>query len=474
MLHAASLSKEFWSLAVKHLAWIKNRVWHRALQIPGGPGASPFQVLYGRPPRLSMARTWGCDAWRLDHSHRSGSFEPKGKKGIFVGMSANRKGWVIFDPKTRTVRTTFHCSFDESLEGRRCALRDFELRQHKAGPGATADEERLARLEGQLYDKSVDLPFEDDLDMVPHGAATHRQRAEQGSPRVQHQKSRTDSNTCESTGDPIGSKICESDHRAQDGRPNGKTSQDFGARAQQEAYDQHAQRQLEKQDNGGRNQGEHDVPHIPYRRAAIGQEQELSEEDANFLRFAFEHDMPCVLQQRNPKRAGSDSRVRYEKYKGAHTLRDVKRRGGTWADIVWDYARGYIDFNISGFASMEDFIQQRLYQRGIGLSPAAGVDESLNLSINGQFGALSLQESVQQDYAWMAMEHIETLSHRTQRILQKALGKQTLVQFAHCCASRIIIPEPLTVVEAMATALRSQCACLIFALCFGESITRLD
>jgi hypothetical protein len=49
------------------------------------------------------------------------------------------------------------------------------------------------------------------------------------------------------------------------------------------------------------------------------------------------------------------------------------------------------------------------------------------------------------------MEHIETLSHRTQRLLQQALGEQTLVQFAHCCASRIMIPEPLTVVEAMAS-----------------------
>jgi hypothetical protein len=133
LLHASGLSREFWSLAVKHVVWLKNRFWNQGLQVPGGPGASPFQALYGRPPRVAMARVWGCDAWRLDHSHRSGSFEPKGKKCIFVGLSANRKGWVLFDPKTRKVRTTFHCSFDESLENRRCALRDFDLRQRKTG-----------------------------------------------------------------------------------------------------------------------------------------------------------------------------------------------------------------------------------------------------------------------------------------------------------------------------------------------------
>jgi len=50
------------------------------------------------------------------------------------------------------MRTTFHCAFDESLKDRRCGLLDFVLRPRKAGPGATRDEERIARLEGELYD----------------------------------------------------------------------------------------------------------------------------------------------------------------------------------------------------------------------------------------------------------------------------------------------------------------------------------
>jgi len=54
---------------------------------------------------------------------------------------------------------------------------------------------------------------------------------------------------------------------------------------------------------------------------------------------------------------------------------------------------------------------------------------------------MSLVESLQQDYALAAIEHIEGLSHRVQRQLQKALGGTTLTQFAHCCASRILINE---------------------------------
>ena len=163
LLHEAGLAKEFWSFAVKHATWIRNRFHHTALEdkTKGNAPTSPYERLHGRPPRVAMARVFGCDAWMLDHSHRSGSFEPRAHKGIFVGISANRKGWVIFDPKTRKCRTTFHASFDEALEGRRCALRDFDLRERKAGTGATRDEERLAKLERELYEEEVDLPFED-------------------------------------------------------------------------------------------------------------------------------------------------------------------------------------------------------------------------------------------------------------------------------------------------------------------------
>jgi hypothetical protein len=161
VLHDAGLAREFWTLAVKHVAWVRNRIWHKALQLTDGAGLSPFQALYGRTPKVSMAKVFGCDVWKLDMTVKKGSLQPKGKKGIFVGLSANRKGWLIFDPKTRTTRTSFHCSFDESLEGRRCALRDFDLRQRKAGPGSSKDEERLALLERELYDTDPVLHLSD-------------------------------------------------------------------------------------------------------------------------------------------------------------------------------------------------------------------------------------------------------------------------------------------------------------------------
>ena len=165
LLNEAGLSKKFWSLALKHLVWWRNRIWHRALSSADGAGCSPFQMLFGRPPRVSMARVWGCDAWVLDHVHRSSTFEPNARRGLFVGISANRKGWLIFDPATRRVRTSYHVKFDESMENRKCALRQFDLRPRKAGPGASAEEERAALLERQLYvDDGDDLIDENVVD----------------------------------------------------------------------------------------------------------------------------------------------------------------------------------------------------------------------------------------------------------------------------------------------------------------------
>jgi hypothetical protein len=109
-----------------------------------------------------MLRVWGCDAYKLDPLYKSSTFGRKAQKMIFVGMSPNRKGWVLFDPKTRKTTTTYHASFAEDMVNRRCALRDFDLRQHKAGPGGSRDDECLALLERELYT--------DDFSLTNHSA----------------------------------------------------------------------------------------------------------------------------------------------------------------------------------------------------------------------------------------------------------------------------------------------------------------
>ena len=137
-------------------------------------------------------------------------------------------------------------------------------------------------------------------------------------------------------------------------------------------------------------------PAIPTRRAAIGSSQELTEEEYEFLRFAFEHDLPLRLDQKNPKQRGTSTRVRYEKYKHAQRLRDVKRLGGSWGDIVWDFSRGFIDFSpsVASSASILELLEARR-SRPISDAAAAFANVEGHVHVQDQFSALSFEESVQ-------------------------------------------------------------------------------
>ena len=444
ILIAAGLAKEFWSMAAKHVVYLRNRLWHRALQTSLNVGASPYQMVFGKAPKLINARVWGCDAWKLDHLHKSSSFTRKAKKMIFVGLSANRKGWVLFDPATRRTSTTYHCTFNEDMSNRVCALRDFDQRQRKAGPGASADDERLAVLERSLYDANADLDIEEkqeeahkDPSDLGESPSTIRQATEES--QSPSDLGESPSTTRQATRDSDADDSDDSDTLT-DEVPRG------GARAL-------PSRTRPDPRSGGRSRTRSaDQMVIPERRAAIGAPQDLDDEEKDFLKIAFELKLPMVMQQRNPKTQRSTSRARYEKYKSAKTLWEAKELGAEWKDIVWDYERGYIDFSPSAAsnANLAELINT-WEQRGIASSPAAYVDNFGIVNTSNPLNGMSLEESIQQEYAQIAFEHIEDMPHRAQRLLQRALGNETLERFAHSCAARIMIPEPLSVKEAMAS-----------------------
>ena len=441
LLIDAGLSSSFWSLAVKHVAYCRNRLWHQKHQVSANVGSSAYQHLHGKAPKLGNLRVFGSDAWKLDHEHRSGSFARKANKQIFVGMSANRKGWCLFDPKTRKVTTSYHVTFNESMDNRKCALRDFDLRPRKAGPGATLGEERLAVLERALYDAYADIDF----DSEDSGEPNHQGHTEQAAAEEQHVKGKQ----------PEGAVPARAQKEAQRKKTHEDSVSDDDRSLSDndhEPVDKKLSRARSQKNGGSSLGGSPEGVAIPARRAAIGSVQELDDDDSDFLKLAFEHNLPMVIEQRNPKSKGTASRLRYEKYKSAKCLRDIKKMGGTWQDITWDFSRGYIDFGptAASSAAVVELVEAR-EARPISDSPASYATCDVNVQVCDPFSSMSYEESVQQDYVMIANEHLESLSHRAQQILQRALGKQTLTEYAHCCASRITVPDRLTVREAMAS-----------------------
>jgi len=444
LLIEAGLAKEFWSLAVKHVVYVKNRLYHSALS-QGKSGMSPFQSVFGKSPRFKNLRVFGCDAWKLDHQHRSGSWSRKAKKMMFVGVSENKKGWVLFDPKSRKLVTTYHATFDESMSNRRCALRDFDLRGAKAGPGASRDENREALHERCLYDESAllmdqdvyqDPVHADDISDMDSGSTTEKDHRHPSSEEKESEEIDEDDSD-----DDMDEPLPSSEKQRKRTGPTG----DIRRRVQGGGATRNTNPATSTVTPPQR------ILKIPDRRAAIGAPQGLDDDDYTFLRQAYENDLPLAFTQKNPKRL--TSRKRYEKYKSATNLRAAVSSGATWNDIKWDFDRGWVDFEPtarSSHATISELLE-RQQERSMNSTPNGNVNEQGHPKTAGAFSGLSFEESIQQDYAHIAMECIEDLSHREQRLLEKALEGHTMTEFAHSCAARIMIDEPLTVRDAMAS-----------------------
>jgi hypothetical protein len=191
-------------------------------------------------------------------------------------------------------------------------------------------QERLALLERELYDTAIDLYLSDDR---LHGFSEDKKPME----------GQVDTTNSGSLNRVVPAPDTDQQRAAGEGA-SASSSESENEVAQQ-------QRPHPTRFNSGSKGGDKlRLLEIPKRRAAIGTKQDLSDEDLTFLEVAFVNDLPVEYQQRNPKSASSASRVRYEKYKGARTIREAKNKGASWEDIKWDFARGYIDFkHASGF-----------------------------------------------------------------------------------------------------------------------------
>src|SRR6266852_1819297 len=54
LMHTTALPKMLWDEALRHAAWLKNRMAMRSLNCK-----TPFKALYSRPPDLSALCMWG-------------------------------------------------------------------------------------------------------------------------------------------------------------------------------------------------------------------------------------------------------------------------------------------------------------------------------------------------------------------------------------------------------------------------------
>jgi hypothetical protein len=441
MLHDAVLNHSWWSLAIKHVVWIRNRVSHASLK-SGKIFMSPFEKLHNRCAKLSMVRVFGCDAWRFNFDRQKATItEPKGIKGIFVGISPDRKGWMIFDPKSRSIRTSYHCSFSENFSHRRDSLTGFKLRVANSKLSSAREKELMEVAELFSLDRDEFLlPSDPD-----YGGGAGPKKVVDELSGVRN-KSQEGSSSMDLSADPVGASggkdLDEGVSNSEDEEPLLRRSSRRRSRPAQAEVgsegDINRQRQLvdiEELDENGNLVKVRDMIPAPFPPGSVGV---LSADHLRFLKFAFNHDWRMSMFQTNPKRG--KSKKRYDLYKGTTTLREFMRCGGSWKDVENDYARGFIVFDTSSPATVREVKERKA-------SAEARVGYAASLAKVS--AAMTYDDVVRREFGLIGAEYLEGLSHSSQEVIKSVIGNQSLSEFAFCCAARILIPEPVTVTEAL-------------------------
>jgi len=93
MMFDTKLPKSFWTFAVNYSQEILNRLPTRALT----EKMTPFEALYKRKPSVAHMRIFGCPVYVHVPDAKRGKLDAKAVSGLFVGLSQNRKAYIVAD-----------------------------------------------------------------------------------------------------------------------------------------------------------------------------------------------------------------------------------------------------------------------------------------------------------------------------------------------------------------------------------------
>ncbi|GJY74321.1 putative ribonuclease H-like domain-containing protein [Tanacetum coccineum] len=74
---------------------------------------TPYELVHDKKPDLTFFRVFGALCYLTNDSEDLGKFQAKADIVIFVGYSPSRKGYRIYNKRTRRLMETIHATFDE-------------------------------------------------------------------------------------------------------------------------------------------------------------------------------------------------------------------------------------------------------------------------------------------------------------------------------------------------------------------------
>jgi hypothetical protein len=106
MLHSTELGPEYWSYALQHAVYIRNRLPHHTI------GITPYESLTGLKPDLSGLRIFGSRLYARKPGKRSAKLDSNTYKGYFLGFNATDKNVLYIDEDSGRIKSGTHVIFD--------------------------------------------------------------------------------------------------------------------------------------------------------------------------------------------------------------------------------------------------------------------------------------------------------------------------------------------------------------------------
>ncbi|GJS60954.1 putative ribonuclease H-like domain-containing protein [Tanacetum coccineum] len=77
---------------------------------------TPYELVHDKKPDLTFSRVFGALCYPTNDSKDLGKLQPTADIGIFIGYAPSRKGYRIYNKRTRRIMETIHVQFDELTE----------------------------------------------------------------------------------------------------------------------------------------------------------------------------------------------------------------------------------------------------------------------------------------------------------------------------------------------------------------------
>nr|GFB14163.1 retrovirus-related Pol polyprotein from transposon TNT 1-94 [Tanacetum cinerariifolium] len=111
MLIFSKASMFLWAEAVATACYTQNRSLIHTCH-----HKTPYDLVHNKKPDLTFFRVFGALCYPTNDSEDLGKLQPIADTGIFVGYAPSRKGYRIYNKRTRRIMETIHVQFDELTE----------------------------------------------------------------------------------------------------------------------------------------------------------------------------------------------------------------------------------------------------------------------------------------------------------------------------------------------------------------------